>query len=390
MLGFEHIPIDSCYLGLPTFRSNRKNDFNFLVDCLDAKLAGWKSRLLSKASKLTLINSVALAMPIYAMHTVKIAKAICAKLDARIWRFWWGSKDENARPLCLKAWNDLRVLKAFGGLGLRRMSTMNEAILAKWGWDLLTGKVSHCLLFLQGKYLRSANFNFVEAAPADSVFWKAILNSRDTLRRGAYLQVGDSSSINIWQDSWVLKCQDFKPQARLRQLRAACMVKDLISPFGQWDISKVLSIFHPIDANGILSMHLPVRPAKDHWCWLSASSGKFSSRSFYLYANQLIFSTASNIPNKVWLSIWNANILPHHKLLWWQILSDCLPTRTRLFRCWPDIDTRCPLCGHDLESLFHLLVYCDIVKLIWFSSPWNIRSDSLSLSTLLKLLNFLL
>ncbi|KAL5547593.1 hypothetical protein UlMin_002824 [Ulmus minor] len=91
-LEFERIPMDSCYLGLPLFRSSKKNDFNFLVDCLDTKLAGWKSRLLSKASRLTLIKSVALAMPIYAMHTAKIPKAICAKLDARIRRFWWGAK----------------------------------------------------------------------------------------------------------------------------------------------------------------------------------------------------------------------------------------------------------------------------------------------------------
>ncbi|KAL5565972.1 hypothetical protein UlMin_029136 [Ulmus minor] len=168
------------------------------------------------------------------------------------------------------------------------------------------------------------------------------------------------------------------------------MVKELISPSRQWDTSKVLYTFQPTNANDILSMHLPVRPAKDHWCWLPASSGKFSSHSFYLYANHHIFSTASNIPKKIWLSIWNANILPRHKLLWWQILSDCLPTRTRLYRCLPDIDTCYPLCGHDLESLLHLLLYCDIVKLIWFSLPWNIRSDSLSFSTPLELLKFLL
>ncbi|KAL5546619.1 hypothetical protein UlMin_006306 [Ulmus minor] len=82
-LEFERIPMDSCYLGLPLFRSSKKNDFNFLVDCLDTKLAGWKSRLLSKASRLTLIKSVALAMPIYAMHTAKIPKAICAHLYER-------------------------------------------------------------------------------------------------------------------------------------------------------------------------------------------------------------------------------------------------------------------------------------------------------------------
>ncbi|KAL5553286.1 hypothetical protein UlMin_040687 [Ulmus minor] len=141
-LGFERILMDSCYLGLPMFRTSKKNDFNFLVECLDSKLAGWKSRLLSKASRRTLIKSVALAMPIYAMHTARIPKAICAKLDARIRRFWWGSKEENARSLCLKAWDDLCVPKAFGGLGLRQMSSMNEEILAKWGWDLLTGKIS--------------------------------------------------------------------------------------------------------------------------------------------------------------------------------------------------------------------------------------------------------
>ncbi|KAL5559027.1 hypothetical protein UlMin_035238 [Ulmus minor] len=196
-LGFERISMDSCYLGLPMFRTNKRNDFNFLVECLDSKLAGWKSRLLSKASRLTLIKSVALAMPIYAMHTSRIPKAICAKLDARIRRFWWGSKEQNARSLCLKGWDDLCVPKAYGGLGLRRMSAMNEAVLAKWGWDLLTGKRSQCLLFLQGKYLRAASFISVDAVSTDSVFWKAIIQSRNSILRGACYQIGDGASINI-------------------------------------------------------------------------------------------------------------------------------------------------------------------------------------------------
>ncbi|KAL5542541.1 hypothetical protein UlMin_010251 [Ulmus minor] len=140
------------------------------------------------------------------MHTARIPKAICAKLDVRIRRFWWGAKEENARPLCLKAWDDLCVSKAYGGLGLRRMSSMNEVIIAKWGWDLLTGKNSQCLLFLQGKYLRVGSFKSVEALPTDSTFWKAIIESKDTLLRGACFQIGDGSSINIWEDPWVPKC----------------------------------------------------------------------------------------------------------------------------------------------------------------------------------------
>ncbi|KAL5553326.1 hypothetical protein UlMin_040727 [Ulmus minor] len=274
-------------------------------------------------------------MPIYAMHTARIPKAICAKLDARIRRFWWGSKEENARPLCLKAWDDLCVPKAYGGLGLRRMSAMNEAMLAKWGWDLLTGKRSQCLLFLQGKYLRAGSFISVEAVEA-------------------------------------------------------CMVKDLFSHSGHWDTHKVRSIFIPEDASRILSIQMPIRPSRDYWCWLPASSGKFSARSFYLFVNNQRFVAASNIPKKVWLSIWNANILPRHKLLWWQILSNCLPTKTRINRCIPGIDTICPLCGLGSESLLHLLLFCDIAKVIWFSSPWNIRYDALPVNDPADLLNMLL
>ncbi|KAL5581946.1 hypothetical protein UlMin_014388 [Ulmus minor] len=390
MLGFERIPIDSCYLGLPIFRSNKKNDFNFLVECLDSKLAGWKARLLSKASRLTLIKSVALSLPLYAMHTAKIPKAICDKLDARIRRFWWGSKDDNPRPLCLKAWDDICIPKAFGGLGLRRMSQMNEAILAKWGWDFLTGKASLCLSFLQGKYLRSASFRSVEASHSDSPFWKAVIHSRSTLLRGACFRIGDGSSINIWEDPWVPRCQEFKPQARLGQIGAACMVKYLISPSRQWDTPKVLSMFHPSDANAILSIHLAIRPDKDQWCWLPADSGKFSARSFYLFANNHSFPNASNIPKKVWLSLWNANILPRHKILWWQILSNCLPTRTRIQRCLPDIDTQCPICANNVESALHLLIYCDVAKVIWFASPWNVRSNNLSFASPLEFFNFVL
>ncbi|KAL5545866.1 hypothetical protein UlMin_005553 [Ulmus minor] len=288
MLGFERIPIDSCYLG-------------------------WKSRLLSKASRLTLIKSVALSLPLYAMHTAKIPKAICAKLDARIRRFWWGSKDDNPRPLCLKAWDDLCA--------------------------------SHCLSFLQGKCLRSASFRMVEASHSDSPFWKAIIHSRNTLLRGAYL----------------------------------------ISPSRQWDTPKVLSMFHPSDANAILSIHLAIRPAKDQWCWLLADSGKFSARSFYLYANNHSFSNVSNIPKKVWLSLWNANILPRHKVLWWQILSNCLPTRTRIQICLPNIDSQCPICANNVESALHLLIYCDVAKhncdqillfaSIMFDMVWSCRNE---------------
>ncbi|KAL5569017.1 hypothetical protein UlMin_025592 [Ulmus minor] len=211
-MGFEHIPLTSCYLGLPLFRSQKVKDFNFLVDYLDSKLASWKAQLLSMAGHLTLIKSVALALPIYAMHLIKVPKTICARMDARIRRFWWGSNDTNSRPLCLKAWDDIYVPKANGGLEFRRMTDMNLVLLSKWRWDFLTRSTSYCLSFLQSKYLRTEGFWTAKMTPIDSSFWKAVLGSRDLLLKGACIQIGDGSSVNIWEDPWVLNCHDFKPK----------------------------------------------------------------------------------------------------------------------------------------------------------------------------------
>jgi len=38
------------------------------------------------------------------------------------------------------------------------------------------------------------------------------------------------------------------------------------------------------------------------------------------------------MPRDVWLRIWNNRILRCHKLLWWQLLNDCFPTRLHLNR----------------------------------------------------------
>ncbi|KAL5567729.1 hypothetical protein UlMin_024304 [Ulmus minor] len=258
------------------------HEFAFLIEKLDKKLSGWKAKLLSKASRLVLIKSVAQAIPNYVMQSTAIPKSVCEKLDSRMRRFWWGARDTLARPLCLHSWDKICTPKLVGGLGLRRSYDMNCALLAKWSWDLISGNSSLCFSMLRGKYLRDKAFISVSVFPLHSLFWKAILAMKSLLLRGAYIQVETGSMVDFWLHPWVPKHPLFRPQPICDRGPGTLVFSDLLSPDGSWNLQKLHAVFSQADCVFIQSMHRPRLTRVDRWIWTPSSSGKFSTESAYL------------------------------------------------------------------------------------------------------------
>jgi hypothetical protein len=84
-LGVKLVPQPSKYLGV-TFklRGRRVEDFQDLIDKVSARLQSWKSKLLSQAGRLTLINFVLTSLPIYTFSVFKVPEAVCKKLDSLV------------------------------------------------------------------------------------------------------------------------------------------------------------------------------------------------------------------------------------------------------------------------------------------------------------------
>ena len=73
----------SKYLGIKfKLRGKRVSDFQDLIDRVQAKLQGWKAKLLSQAGISTLISSVLQSMPLYSFSCFRIPEAVCNKLNA--------------------------------------------------------------------------------------------------------------------------------------------------------------------------------------------------------------------------------------------------------------------------------------------------------------------
>lgn len=112
---------------------------------------GWRSKVLSRAGRATMIKAVALALPCYTFSTNDVLVSVCEKLDSTTRRFWWNPKKEFGRYLAWKAWDDLCKPRVFGGLGFRKSKKVNEAFLAKFTWLIASGSNSLCIMPLRSK-----------------------------------------------------------------------------------------------------------------------------------------------------------------------------------------------------------------------------------------------
>lgn len=79
------------YLGVPILHQRVcKTTYQYLVDKVRHKLASWKIRTLSRTTRLVLIKSTLLAIPLYTMQLVAIPKCILNEIGKLCRAFFWG------------------------------------------------------------------------------------------------------------------------------------------------------------------------------------------------------------------------------------------------------------------------------------------------------------
>ncbi|XP_060960786.1 uncharacterized protein LOC133031321 [Cannabis sativa] len=367
-----NIPVGNInYLGLPVFRSRQKDaDFHFILDNLVSKLHGWKLKSLSKAGRATLIKSVGLALPVYTMQTTKLSKSLASKIDGMVRDFWWGCEQGN-RGICLKAWDNLCLPKSRGGLGFRKTGEMNKALLAKWGWAMLIEDQSLCCQVLRAKYLRGKKFFESSCKDSDSWFWKNVVRTKDILKKGACKLISNGKDTKIWEDPWVIHGRDFTPKPITWPPDNLRLVADLLLPNGDWDLQKLVRLFDQETISNIIKGGKPSGQEGDRWIWTKETNGGFSTKSACLI-QALERAPPCYVAPHLWNKLWSSKTLERHKILWWSVLSNALPTRVSLARRMHIDEVLCPMCGREDETVEHLFLYCDFASHLWRSSPWGL------------------
>lgn len=146
------------YLGLPL--SSKKlslKDYDPLIFQIKRKLGSWTSKTLSMAGRLTLISSVIAGITGFWMSTFLLPKCVMNKITSLCSSFLWHDTIGFSTGAKV-SWEELSILKAEGGLGLRNIINWNETCILKLLWMIFFRLGSLWVAWIINKYISSASF----------------------------------------------------------------------------------------------------------------------------------------------------------------------------------------------------------------------------------------
>lgn len=310
ILGFSSTPNLGKYLGFPIrHQRSSSQDFNFVLERVKQKLAGWKANLLSLAGRIVLVQASSSTIPTYIMQCNALSGKLLDNIDRVNRNSLWGSS-ESVKKMHWVGWQKVTRPKSEGGLGLHTAKGRNLSLLAKLNWRFHTEKDSLWSKVLRSKYCNRQRLNARNPAklPCSRV-WSAMQKGKDTFQKGTRWVVGRNSELSFWFDNW---CSDGPlrslVQGPLPLEEEKLKVKEVVTVSG-WNWSKI-SI--PIPDN--VSTKLKATPVslaargQDRLTWGMSTHGGFELKSAY----KLAIGGGEGESSFTGQWVWKTNILPRN------------------------------------------------------------------------------
>ncbi|RVW55159.1 LINE-1 reverse transcriptase-like [Vitis vinifera] len=196
--------LPTVYLGLPLGAPNRAASvWDGVEERMRRRLALWKRQYLSKGGRLTLIKSTLSSIPVYQMSVFRMPKSVARRIEKLQRDFLWGGANGGSKSHLVK-WEAVCADKEKGGLGLRKITLLNKALLGKWIWRFACAKEEFWKKVLEAKYGKE-EFGW-RTRKANGAFgvgvWKEILKESTWCWENMGFKVGKGNRIRFWTDLW--------------------------------------------------------------------------------------------------------------------------------------------------------------------------------------------
>jgi len=380
MIGFKIGTLPFTYLGVPIFKGKpKKSYFQPIADKVKVKLAAWKSSLLSMAGRVQLIKSVIQSMLIHCLSIYSWPVSLIKDVERWIRNFLW-SGDIHQKKLVTVAWHKVCKPIKEGGLGIRNLSTINEAGNLKLCWDITQSDLQWAT-FLRSRVLRNTK---PISHHISSSIWCSAKHKLPTILNNSSWQLGNGEKINFWCDSW---CGEAFVVAFNIPEHIHNSLHSLVAHYihdNEWSVPQAIrDIFRSLQQKLNL-VTIPFSQKEDKKIWKNSHDGNLTFKEAYWFHN------STNSQNISWAKlIWNKAIPPSKSQLMWRVLLDKMPTDDQLIKRGCSIPSICSLCTLSSETSSHLFLECNFAAQIWnwLSGVFNCNINLSSFSDPLQVIN---
>ncbi|KAL0285311.1 UNVERIFIED_CONTAM: hypothetical protein Sradi_7176200 [Sesamum radiatum] len=346
-MGFQEGTLPITYLGVPLVASRLSiADCQPLLHKLDSRLASWGQHNLSLAGRMQLIKSVLSSLHTYWASVFILPKAVIKVIEQRIRTFLW--KGSTGRGYAKVAWEHICKPKKEGGLGIRSVLQMNQALM-KHIWRILQADTQSIWVDWVRTHRLHTQTIWTFRSSAASWCWNKLIKLSSSIRAGLEYRVGNGLTFRLWTDIWHPHgplIQKFPRGPTITGLPADSMLAAVIH-HGSWswptetdfDIQEIISGLPNIYTN-----------QADTIVWRT-NGGKFSTA-----AAITILQPPS--PPVCWYSLLGGKFkIPRHDFILWLAILERLSTMDRPWVMQHNLG--CTLCGTAcVESHSHLFFEC--------------------------------
>eukprot|EP00253_Pinus_taeda_P033361 PITA_33361 len=321
--------------------SYKKQDWNWLVAKIEAKIGHWSFKWLSRAGRLTLVNSVLQAMPIFWAALTWIPKGILHKIKRICSRFLWSGAKENS-VLPWVAWDKIARPKEWGGWGIKNLNDFSTCLAAKSGWRIISS---------ENLWTRVVKRKYIDPIPLEdlirdpnkkgrniSVIWKATSEAFKVIEQGLSWQVGSGENVKIGRDPWV-GCNEHYAlsQGLIRHLETKGFLHlhqiEKIGHSSIWgqawksgedlDLDPVWWDEWNIFTQELVRSNVRIKDRLDQLVWAHADSGSYVPKAGYKF-----LMTKKGWEEPVWWAklLWKLKCRKKSRLFFWCVMKEKAPT----------------------------------------------------------------
>lgn len=312
--------------------------------------------------RVTLVRSVLSSMPIYLLSNVILPKTIVLRIEQILRGFLWGSRPDGGGGVHLVAWEVVCQSRLEGGLGIQSLVTRREALIARHAARFLLRPDLMWSTMMRARYGNWPVVGEIRTSRRSSVMWKEICTRAPEVIPQTRWMIGDGRSVSVLYDTWIVDIPLSRwPTYVSSEVPDQMRVSDLLLTDGTgWDPTIVMHLFGTQLGRSVLSTALPCYRCSDIRVWRSSTVARpIAADLYHLYQPE-----SNRKMDGGW--IWKLGVHPRVSLFIWKIVWGRLPTRQMLRERGMDIQSTCPSCGTEEETMVHTLFLCPIARQAWF------------------------